>query len=241
MVCFYFLYFIHFIFVSFRLKYRNACIKSFIRTYRLVQTMFFSFSNFKTLLTSTCEVCTVMNVCMRYFFSSLVSFRRTNNVAIFWSIWHNFSVENTISFDRWSIYSNANCMQKKTHWLGKQHAYTYAYTWWFIFMFVPIFLFVFVFRYPQSFVYFIWAHFTLDTICANLYYSHIFLVHFSYTREPTNKKRFSHFLIVVFWKLNKNQMSSIFRMPLDDLFCSPIYKTQHAVDIWEWNTQLIIS
>lgn len=34
--------------------------------------------------------------------------------------------------------------KKKTHWLGKQHAYTYAYTWWFIFMFVPIFYSFFV-------------------------------------------------------------------------------------------------
>lgn len=142
-MCLYFLYFIHFIFVSFRLKYRNACIKSFIRTYRLVQTMFFHFLTSKRFWHPHAR-CVRLWMCVCVIFFSLVSFRRTNNVAIFWSIWHNFSAENTISFDRWSIYSNANCMQKKTHWLGKQHAYTYAYTWWFIFMFVPIFYSFFV-------------------------------------------------------------------------------------------------
>lgn len=189
--------------------------------------------------------CVRLWMCVCVIFFSLVSFRRTNNVAIFWSIWHNFSAENTISFDRWSIYSNANCMQKKNTLTWKTtciHIRVHLMIYFYVCSnFLFVFCWCFVFRYPQSFVYFIWAHFTLDTICANLYYSHIFLVHFSYTREPTNKKRFSHFLIVVFWKLNKNQMSSIFRMPLDDLFCSPIYKTQHAVDIWEWNNQLIIS
>lgn len=114
----------------------------------------FYFSNFKTLLTSTCEVCTVMNVCMRYFFFLLVSFRRTNNVAIFWSIWHNFSAENTISFDRWSIYSNANCMQKKnTDLENNMHTHTRTLDDLFLclFQFFIRFCWCFVFRFPQSF------------------------------------------------------------------------------------------
>lgn len=114
----------------------------------------FYFSNFKTLLTSTCEVCTVMNVCMRYFF--FFSCRSDEQTT-----WQYSEVFDTIFplkipyllIGGRYIRTQTVCKKKNTDLENNMHTHTRTLDDLFLclFQFFIRFCWCFVFRFPQSF------------------------------------------------------------------------------------------